>query len=229
MDTTLQILEKVDTFYWHTFTYLIYLACAIFALGGVAMPLVLRWMEERRARIDREQLRDQLQAQITSGITLATNEMNKQLTDALNNMKTQLDKAINDEIVRIQKQLKEEVSRLENQIKKESNSALGVAFMVQGISSLNENKYVNATKAYSNAAEYCLTAEDELNSKRSIYNLLNSCINHLNSTNFENDIELVENLDSLLASLNSLNQNGRYTDDIREIKNGIEKAKKNKS
>ena len=56
MDTTLQILEKVDSFYNHSFSTLIWFVGVLLALVGVFVPLAIHLIESRKMRLDREML-----------------------------------------------------------------------------------------------------------------------------------------------------------------------------
>jgi len=211
---TLQLIDKVNSFYSNSFSQLITLTIAILGFSGVILPIVIQFIQTRIFRIEQKSV----QSQISQEIQAARHELKKDIESDFAVEKANM-KLLLDEQIKSVKQLIEEQSAL----------STGTSFFVQAKINLETKDYVQAATDYACAAKWLLIGKDDLNGQRAIDSLLNRCLPLLSSRSFDHGSDLENSIKILLKQLELRNENNRFYDAMKDITIGIANAKKRTS
>lgn len=210
MDSTLQILEKVNALYSGAYTHLLTITLAILAFSGVILPLVIQMIQNRTFRTEQAAL----QGQITTKIDAAKNEL-----------KSDLGKSFDEEKKALEDIVKREVETLNARFTEQVSAAKGASFFLQGRTLQERQLFGPAARDFAYAADLLFKGADEMNSQRAMKQL-RSCLSHLNKETFEETVDLEGYLATLLETLDKNNTNERFRDTITEITSDMQSAKR---
>jgi hypothetical protein len=194
-----EILKMLNEFYSNAFSQLITLAIAIFGLGGVILPLILNYSQNRSLKNERDSLLTQLK-------------------ESMRQMKVELKEEI-------QKKFDDEKKEIKQLTLEEVENAKGIAFFQQAKSCTESNNFVAAAMSYCWTIKALLVSKDELNVGRSIRNLTSDALPNLYKEDYEENDELSEEIDNLIIKMEEFNLNGKYSDEINDIKKLVKKGR----
>lgn len=210
MNETLVILERVNSFYNSAFNSLLLYTIALLAFAGAVIPLMITFFQNRQFR--REQ--NAIKASLSDEFQKEFEKYKEQETD-------QLTKSVNNEIGKYAEKIEE--------LKKEYDAK--IAWLdagtnhVQGNSELAQKVYSVAFGSFVGCIEGYIRGKDELNLQRVMRAIKNDCLPKMTKTDFDIIKDLEKSCQTLIKNLEDANEYGRYTDYIREVKEGIERAK----
>lgn len=202
----LLILEQVNAFYSNAFSHLLTTTLIILGFGSVVLPLVFQSLQFRSFREERENLKSQI-----------NHEIKKELDSEIKNL-FQIERE------NIQKQLEEELLRIKNQQEEQALGIKGGTFFLQANSLIDKKQYFDAAENYVFASKLLIQGKDEMNGQRTLKILTDDCMPKLTKNDFEDNPDFNKTVDDLLKTLSDLNENGRYSDSMRDITIGRTKA-----
>ncbi len=205
MNETLEILEKIDTFYSNSFGTLVTLTFSILAFAGILIPILIAYIQNRQVKHE-------------------TLLLIKKIEDESLQQAKENENKINALLEKERKKIESQLLKLEDDLnKKLSNSEAGL-FHIQAQHHRDKEFYALATVDYCTAAEGYIDGNDELNLGRVLYALKSECIEKLTATDFKTSDKLLDSINELVEKLSSQNTNGRHYDTISEIKRKLSQA-----
>ncbi|MEX0335806.1 hypothetical protein [Vibrio tubiashii] len=196
---SLELLEKVNSFYSTSFNQLITLTISLIAFVGVFVPLLFAYYQNRKSKLEVEALESKIEQKLE--------EAKVELLD----------------------QIKEEISSGLESLSKDNEKTMfslsSAIYHIQANSSLKSGKYKNAANSIAAAIDYAIQAGDELNLGRQLNILTNKVLPNLNAAEEPNIEGLEATIDTIVDNLSCLNENGRYTDVVRNLRKATNKAK----
>ncbi|MFA0662455.1 hypothetical protein AB4619_25535 [Vibrio splendidus] len=196
---SLELLEKVNSFYSDSFNQLITLTICLIAFIGVFVPLLFGYYQNRKSKLDIEAL----ELKIVQTVADAQVEL-------LEHIKHEIDASL--------KTLSDD-----NDIK--IKSLYASIYHVQANTLINSGRYKDGGNSLITAIQSAIEAKDELNLGRQLNSLTNSVLPNLTLEEQPN-IEAMENIvDKIEAHITDLNENGRYADAIRDLRIATKTAK----
>jgi len=201
-----QVLEAVNAFYSDAFSNLITLTVAVMGLGGVVIPIVVYLIQFSYFRVEQ----DRIKSQIEDTIKKETEEMRLELLAKNQEDMLNLEKKLYDELT----------SKLDQKM----TAINGGVYHVQGVISLNEKSYGQATVDFVTAATLSIKGKDEMNGRKELNILIEQCLPNLYNSDFD-DFDLDKPISSLMAALQTNNENRRFSEEIRAIKSLVKKTR----
>lgn len=208
MQEALQILERVNTFYSNAFSQLITFTVGLLAVVGVLIPIAIAAYQNRQLKHDQKSLLDKIENDLKTAKLSLSEQLAKDLVLRDEAMKTAIEDAR---------------SEMSKELKKIDSLASARSMHLQALSTQSANPGSSASDAL-NAAELYAQAGDERNLRAALV-VWNSCIGKV-SADHVRDYEIELYATGALKALETLNGGGRYHEDIRAIKHGLEEAKK---
>jgi hypothetical protein len=186
--TTLAILEKVNSFYNNGFGHLLLYTALLFGAIGVAVPVLIQYIQSRIFKHDADRAQQEIVALVI--------------------------KTVEDQLPKlVQKEVSQAVKNADVKIK----SALCGIYMLQGKMELAELRPAAAAKSYSAAALSGFQGLDEVNAQRALKQLMEKCLPEVNKTHLENDKDIEAIVVDLIAELKGKNANNRFLDSLRGL------------
>ena len=213
MSDALQILEKVNTFYFDAFNQLLYTMSGTIAFVGLLVPLVFTFYQNRKLKVEKESLEQyvegikcELKSSIEEKIKAEVEKEKKMLETALKQNKKELDEAI---------------EQNKNEIDEEINAAKGSSLFLQGNNLYDKENYNGAAESYIFAIEHFIDGKDESNLQRALSNLTKRVLTNMDKSALEHVPKIQTDIEEIVKGLNKLNKNGRYTDNINDLEKAI--------
>lgn len=206
MDETLLILEKVHSFYNTAWSQLVTYTLGLLAFVGGLIPLLIHYHQNKQFKREQETLKREI-----------GNEVLKARDELLAGLKGQFESE--------EKKFVEKLKGLQENFEKKICTAEGRAFHIQGGNNIDEKRYKSALQDFVAAARGYLKGEDELNLQRALLVITDTCLPKVAAKEIEDNPDLVNEIEKLLGALKAADVNGRYTDTIRKIKKGLQKAR----
>jgi hypothetical protein len=208
MSETLQILEKLNTFYSGAFTQLITYTVGILAFIGIVIPFAIASFQNRQLKNDQHSLSSQISAELAA----AKDELNREIEEQMSKREEKLHQLV-----------VETKSEIGLEIRKIDELALARSLHLQANSMADIDSAKSAADALAAAKGYA-KYKDELN-LIAVLHVFKSSIVQVNNENFD-QYELDKKSNEAVESIEKLNQNGRYEADIKSIRREIAEAKK---
>lgn len=210
MPDAMQILERVNAFYTGAFSQLVVFTVGLLALVGVLVPIAIATYQNRQIKHDQKTLNDKIENDLSAVRLALAEQLAKDLSAR--------DDAIKSLIEDAKREIAEEVKKID-----ELGSAR--SFHLQALSNRESAPSSSAADSLAAACSYA-KGGDERN-LRSVLSLWSNCIERVTAEDFklydyEDDSQLA------IKALDALNANGRYTEDVRAIRRGVEEAKNRK-
>lgn len=196
-----ELVNKVDAFYNSAWDKLIVFGSIAFAIIGIVVPLVIQWYQKKTLKISEELLKKEIEAQTLK-------------------IKTELLEDIN-------KTLEERILIFETKIEELNASSTAKAFHIQGNVQLSEKRFEGALTDFITAADNYIICKDYFNLQRVLNSILNRCLTQLSFEELE-DMKVKDDidLDTLLAQLSGIEDNGMFSQVTRDIRFKISKLPK---
>lgn len=207
MSETLQILEKLNSLYSGAFSQLIAYTVGVFSLVGLFVPLSIASFQNRQLRRDHTALSAHIEAEMDAARTLLSEEIGKQLKEAEQRMHELLSETRKD---------------IDAEIKKMDGLAMARSLHLQARSSANEWPGSALYDCFSAIPLY-VAAKDERN-LRATLGSIELVISRVRSEDFQMH-ELDKAFGNAIDALKTLNETGRYEEDIDKLRMGMTKAK----
>jgi len=192
------LLNMIDTFYSNAWNRLI----IVLAIVGVLWPLIIKAYSDYTVKIKEEKLEKRLSEKIQN-----LNKENLELIIKKNDANIEgIDKLVSEKLENIDIKL---------------NASKGVVWHIQGNLCYEKKEYNNALKYFFFAFEYYFNGKDEMNLQ-----LILTCIK--NCYKMVEDLSVLEKVKNehlnLIKQLYKINENGRYTNAIDDIKKEFNSA-----
>lgn len=206
---TLEIINKVNSFYAGSFSNLLTLTLAILGFSGVLLPIILQIIQTRTLRVEQKALQSQIAADV--GAAKAT-------------LQAELESLFTKEREDLLKTIKQETDLLNTRFSEQLAGARGKSFFLQAVGYQEKGHDAAAAADFAYAAVQMFEGKEESNAQRAIRRLLTS-MPKVDRTDFEVEGTLLkENLDELVKTLEANNTNDRYGDTISDVKQAVKSA-----
>lgn len=211
MSETLQILEKLNTFYSGAFTQLITYTVGILAFIGIVIPFAIATFQNKQLKKDQTSLSNQ----IANELIAAKEEMKREIEEQMSKREEGLRKLV-----------LETKNEIDSEIRKFDRLAFARSVHLQARSLLVDYPASAAFDAL-NAAKHYATYKDEQNLISSLA-LFKEAIPKVCKTDFD-DYDIKKACDDAVKSIEKLNEHGRYTQELKFIKQSVVEAEKRPS
>ena len=193
---TIEILDKLNSFYSTGFGNLLLYTGILFALIGVVVPLIIQYIQNRNFRHDALEAKKEAREIVESVAKNLLPELVKsQVTEAI--------KKANDSI----------------------EFAVAGVYFLQGKMQLKDGDHANACISYAWSADHGFAGNDELAPLRAINLIRDDCLPKLNKSHFQSEKEIEVSVRKLIEVMRSKNTNRRFEDTIRKMEGRLEAAK----
>lgn len=200
-DDSIDLINKVDSFYNSAWDKLILIGSLSFAVVGIVVPFVIQWYQKKTLKLSEDLLKKEIENQ--------TNKVKEEIIQELNN------------------KLEEKIKEYEMKINELNASTNAKAFHLQG--NLNNEKGLHqyALGDYITASFDYLMCDDHQNLQTVLNLIATNCLPELSIEEIE-DLKTMtgSDINSLIEELDKKNNNGGLTRIIRDIKMKLQKAPK---
>lgn len=205
MNTELEILNTVNTFYSQSFNQLITITVAVLAFVGVILPILISVYQKRLFAIEHREIEQKLIVKIEA-------EFDKKVELLIEKHKEEMlaQEDVFDE-------LKKDVTRKFNKLE-------GALLHVQAVNTKGL-AIVSAYRDFMDSAISYIEAENNLNLRRVLTQVIGECLPRITKSDLEYDSELGKLHAKLIKKLKSHNTNGHYTDLIDDLELAFNQAK----
>lgn len=196
---SIDIINKVDSFYNNAWDKLIIIGSVAFAIVGIVVPLVIQWYQKKTLKLSEELLKKEMEAQIGK---------------------------IKDDIIReMTEKIEINIKEYESKINRINSSTNAKAFHLQANLSIEKRNYQSALGDYITAGFDYLKCDDYQNLQIVLKVIATNCIPNLSIEEID-DLKTMSgnDLSALIMELESKDNNGSLTGIIREIKLKQQKA-----
>lgn len=205
----IEILNQVSQFYSQAFDKLLALTFGTIGLIGVAVPILVGWVQTKSLRSEKNSL---------------LNELRKELEEERDRLK----EFAEGEIVR---KVKEAEEKYNSQFEKQSadiqiakERAEARSFHLQANISSDAGSFADALRDYSTSANHYISANDEGNAQRCLEQIIVKCLPNIDSKVYVRE-KTAETCAKLLKTLRNRNENQRYHNYIERIERASDVAK----
>lgn len=204
MSETLEILEKINTFYSAAFGQLVTYTIGVLAFVGILIPCAISILQSRQFTRDQKAHLDHISSEIEKAKTVLNEQLQADVNALTKTFETQL---------ALQEQ------SFTKQIKLTENSLKGRTSHLQALAHCDIFEHQYGVMSAIWAMRSYAIAKDESNLLRASEILL-SAFPRLNKKDLAELNDLERELEALFGYLDELNTTGRYSDMIIEIKKG---------
>lgn len=210
--TPLQLLERINAFYDSAWTKLVVAGTLLVVIAGFGVPVLLQWYQRKEA--------ERREKQIVKELEDKSEQIRKDIAkEIMEEIRNNLTKQFDEERKKTEKTLQD----FKSEMKKQADDIQGMIFHVQCYSSEALKDYKDTFIAGVTAIGYYVRSKGELNLGR-VLSMVKDCLKNLSAPEIDEDI--TEYFQNLLSSLETVNETGRYTDEIKTLKEMFEQAKK---
>ena len=198
MESTLEILEKVNALYSGAFTQLITITGIILAFSGILLPVIITIYQNRQLELKK-----------------------KSLEMLINNNSENIESKLKDEIKKYfeaeSEAFKTEINRLEEELAKSKTAASAQTLHIQGVSSIENGDYITALNSLLKATHYYAVCGDERHFQRVLNSVTDRCLPNLCNDIFKSEYDFHQVTKDMLEAVNKINKNYRYNDYINKF------------
>jgi hypothetical protein len=209
MNETLQILEKLNSFYSGAFTQLITYTIGVLAFVGIIIPGAISFLQSRQFKRDQKAHLEVIATEIDAAKVALLKELGEKIAETST--------AFDARFSSLQKEIEAEVMRIEY-------LSLARTFHLQSIADDDTFKHGYGLDSAFSAANYYALGNDEANLMRAIV-----CISSALSKSTKESLECVELVEDamkeVIGRLQKLNSTGRYKDVISEMRRDFTRAR----
>lgn len=208
MTDTLEILEKVNSFYASSFSSLMNLVICVLGIIGVLLPVLITIFQSKQIKIQKDDLISLIDTHMKNGIDTAKNEL-----DVLYSKKIiELEEKFN-------KLLQNAKAEHDLKVRNVKNFSNGASCHIQGNLYLQQNFFLDAGLSFIGAAESYIAAMEELNLNRVLNLLIKNVIPFIGN---QDDIAKISTKSNqFLTNIQKINASGRYSDIIEKYNEAI--------
>lgn len=207
----ISILDAAHNFYSDAFSSLLQLTLGLLAIGGIVVPLLIGWIQNRRVKMESASLKREMD----SLVNLEVVQLRALLSDE-----------VAKEVAEFDKRLGLMESKITDELTKKFNKITGGICHVQANSLISNEDYLAAIESLKGAvSEYC-KCRDLNNLQRVIGQLEGECMPKLNKKSFEDEINLEADINKIIKDLSDLKCDGALIDPIARLKKMLSDAKK---
>jgi hypothetical protein len=211
MSETLQILEKLNTFYSGAFTQLITYTVGVLAFIGIVIPFAIATFQNRQMKKDQ----NSLSVQIGLELTVAKEDLKREIEELMSKREENLHQLVI-----------EAKKEIDIEIKKIDGLAEARALHLQALSMVKTSPAASAFDALTAAAGYAKN-KDERNLMAAL-RVFEDAIQTVQKEDFD-QLDIDKACNETVESIDKLNANGRYAEDIKSLMRQIAEAKKRES
>lgn len=200
-DNSIELINKVDSFYNSAWDKLIIVGSVSFAVIGVLVPFIIQWYQKKTLKISEELLKKEIEHQAL--------------------------KIKEDMLGEIEKTLEERVGIFENKIVELNASTTAKTFHLQGNGQLEGNFFLGALEDYIIAAQNYIVCGEYANLQTVLSIIHDNCIPRLTQEEI-NDLKITSDcdLELLLNNLTAKDDKGTFRQIIRNIRFTVSKLPK---
>jgi len=210
MADSIQILERVHSFYSDSFSQLMLWTMALLAFAGILMPLLNQYMQSRASRLEKESLENLMKTK--------AQEMRSELTSLLSTRFAGEEKRVVD-------LLDAKVDEAITSVQREVSGAKAGVFHLQAIQNVRSSFYALAVRDCASAVSLYLDANDERNLQAILSTLADTCLPRVKKVQMANEPDIESSVKSVVDLLTSHNENGRYSIAIDDLQTKLKAAK----
>lgn len=204
------IINNINALYSNVINQLITIIIGGLAFVGVFLPLIFGYFQKRKINADKMELAKKIDSEIQAAKTLLIEKMKEEL---------------NAERSIILKSIETMKTEMHLEVKNIQAQAEARAYHLQTAANIKDKLYDSAFNSCAKAIRNYSTVKDEFSLIRLIENvLLAEIFPSLKKKDFDNDELLEENYQKLCESIAKLNNSGRYSDNLVEIKKAYKDA-----
>lgn len=202
-NTISTIINNINSLYANALNHIIALTIGLLTLGGVVFPLIIAYFQKKRANADHRKLT----AQIVDEINAAKAELVLGMAKELEKEK----EIFEQRIVEIQKNIELQMLGIKAGANAKTHHHVATT-------SVQNKHYVEALSQCRIAICDYVKAKDEKNLQIVLDIVLqNSVLPNLKKTDFDKDDCLGGNIDQIIQSVETINENGRYANSIASL------------
>jgi hypothetical protein len=207
-NTVTTVINNINSLYSNAISQLITYTIGILAFVGIFIPLAISRMQNKQLKADNKALADKVATELAEAKKILIAELKVELSKEV--------ALLDAKIVGIKEELEENISRKSAGLNAKSHHAQGNKFF-------EGNKNIEAFKEYLIAMKDYAKAKDEGNIQAIVGNL-EKVLPKLNQDDFVHKVGLEALAEKAIQMVDSINTNGRYTSDIRKLKEAFQSA-----
>lgn len=207
MEDSLKILEAVNSFYSQSFGQLMNITVAVLAFSGIVLPILITLYQKRLFKLEHLAIENKL-----------LYEMEEKIKKATDVIKSEYEKKEMD--------FDNKISKMKMLFENELESIKGGVLHVQGNNELKQSDELTAFESFVSASFCYVKSEDNLNLRRVLDLINNSCLRKFNVDSFEEHGDTFKSFDELLEAVRDYDKKGVFSDLIRETNQAYSLAKK---
>lgn len=201
MASELEVLGAVDAFYNGSFDRLFNLTLAIMAAAGVALPIVLGFIQHRILRGERKSLLEELRAETAAEFARFEATYTSRIDTA---------------VAAAKQELRTDLEATEKKLQRTASAVKGGIFHVQANANAQNSHYVSAITSIARAALANVKGGDEGLVVQEL-GMLIRWLEKVDSTDNAALDEIASDFTRLVEALEGLNETGRYRSLLRDL------------
>ncbi len=195
---SLEVLDKVNSFYHDAWGMLIIFVTILIALFVVVIPIITQNLQKRFFRIEEEKIKKDIKEDVRKDVERKFDEEKEKLGTAIN--------------------------KLERKLAIEISNSQAVSFHMQGSTNFRAGDYKDSIESLSIAISSYLKGNDERNLRRAL-NSLPSALNNVNKHVIKELEDEETSISNVMESLEYYDNNDRFKDCIVAIRKALSLAK----
>lgn len=209
----MSLLAAVNAFYDQAFNKLMAATLGLVGLIGIAVPLIVGWVQTRSLRSEKNSLLSELRKELEAEREQLQSSANQEVANRIRAFEEKANKRF------------EEVAK---SITIAQSAAEGRTFHVQANFSMQKGLAGVALEDYVTAVQLYMAAKDQMNIQRCIEQVHAACLPACKKLDF--DLCNVEKyVSELITTLTDNNSESRYTNSIQKIERELREAKERKN
>ncbi len=190
---SIDLIQKVDSFYNSAWNKLVLVGAVAFAVVGVVVPVIFQWYQQRTIKLSEELLK-------------------KDISEQANRIKAEIIKSVSEEI-------NTQLGKNKEELKKLNASANAKTFLLQGKLNLEKRYHSLALGDTVSASFNFIESEDYQNLQIALNLILNDCLPNISKEEI-NDLKINPtcDLDLLITELTKADDRGVFQTIIQDIR-----------
>jgi F0F1-type ATP synthase membrane subunit b/b' len=222
----LEIVEKVDAFYKTSWEHLLLFGGIAAFVLGVVLPLLHTFYQRRLFKVERTAVDQLIKERIEEVKSSLFEEYQRDLQSARAEITASLAAAttkVDEAVSALRKEQWKEFAKLRTELNQEARRLRGSINHVQGNDQLDRKAFIAAIDSFADAAVHFAECKDELNLGRVLAILEDDCLPHVEKKLYD-EFELAGAIARVATAVEALDQNGRYHDTLRDLREAAKAA-----